>query len=234
MKYFTDQGLSDADSAEDAEVSVERLEQQLAAAQDRLREISKTGTANEIAEIQISIGGILVDLQRADEGFEISRQAFDNFSQVKYWDGAVQACDVMFQAEHSDSLIALGQGVWLAVTFPVDAELTVNMLHHIVEETPDDSDGAAVAAATANYIVDLRCKDKQHENLSFFTNNLMATVSRRHSEVDSQDKFDFWMSKLELSEPSKFLPRLRNIVDVMVQDNWWVDRDEIWASLPDN
>lgn len=234
MKYFTDQGQADADSAEDAEVSVERLEQQLAAAQDRLRELVEKGSAREIAELQISIGGTLVDLQRGEQGFEISRQAFDNFCQEKFWDGAVQACDVMFQADQSESLAALGQGVWLAVTFPVDAELTVNMLHHIVEETPDDSDGGAVAAASAHYIVDLRCKDKQHENLSFFTNNLLATVSRRHSEVDNQEKFDFWMSKLELNEPEKFLPRLRNIVDVMVQDEWWVDREAIWSALPDN
>ena len=104
MKNFTDQGQLDADSAEDVEVSVERLEQQLVAAQDRLRELASNASAREIAELQISIGGTLVDLQRGEEGFEISRQAFDNFCQEKLWDGAVQACDVMFQADQSESL----------------------------------------------------------------------------------------------------------------------------------
>jgi hypothetical protein len=41
------------------------------------------------------------------------------------------------------------------------------------------------------------------------------------------------VEKLELNEPEKFLPRLRNVIDVLVQENWWVDRDAIWASLPD-
>jgi hypothetical protein len=150
------------------------------------------------------------------------------------WDGAVQCCEVMFHAEQPElSLAALGNGVWLAVTFPVDPELTVNMLSHIVEETPDDSDGAAVAAATAYYIVDIRTEGKQRDNLSFYTNQVLGAVARRHSGVESQAQFEFWVSKLELDDPAKFLPRLRNVVDVLVQDNWWVDRDAIWASLPD-
>lgn len=225
--------MLDADSGEDAVIPVERLEQQLAAAQDRLREITDTSTLRQKAELQVSIAGTLADLQRGAEAFPIGREAFDNFAAEEYWDGAVQACDVMFQADQAESLSALGQGVWLAVTFPVDPELTVNMLHHIVEETPDDSDGAAVAAATAHYVVDMRAKDKQHNNLSFFTNNLLGTVARRHSEVDNQEKFDYWISKLELNDPALFLPRLRNVVDVMVQEDWWVDREAIWASIPD-
>ena len=45
---------------------------------------------------------------------------------------------------------------WLAVPFPeVDPELTVALLQHVVEETPDDSDGGPLAATVAQYIVDL-------------------------------------------------------------------------------
>jgi len=234
MKFLDkDSPMLDADSAEDAVVSVERLEQQLAAAQDRLREIVDIGTPQQKAELQVSIAGTLVDLQRGIEAFQISREAFDNFVTEEFWDGAVQACDVMFQADQAESLSALGQGVWLAVTFPVDPELTVNMLHRIVEETPDDSDGAAVAAATAHYVVDMRTTGKQRDNLSFFANNLLGTVARRHSAVDNQERFDYWISKLELNDPALFLPRLRRVVDVMVQADWWVDREAIWASLPD-
>ena len=118
------------------------------------------------------------------------------------------------------------------MTFPVDPELTVNMLNHIVEETPNDSDGAAVAAVTAHYVVDLRTQGKQKDNLEFFTNNLLASVARRHSQVENQAQFDFWFNKLELNDPQLFLPRLRNVVDVMVQEDWWIDREALSATLP--
>ena len=107
------------------------------------------------------------------------------------------------------------------------------MLQHIIDETPADSDGAAVAAAVAHYVVELRAEGKQRDNLTLFTNHMLGTVARRHSEVEKQEQFDYWMEKMELNDPAKFLPRLRNVVDVMVQSDWWLDRDAIWASLPD-
>jgi len=140
----------------------------------------------------------------------------------------------MFLSEQPESLAALGQGIWLAVTFPMDPELTVAMLQHVVDETPPDSDGAAVAATVAHYIVDLRAEGRVREDLMFYTNQLLATVARRHSEVKDQGGFSQWFKKLELEDPAKFLPRLRNVVDVLVQDEWWIDRDAIQAKLPVN
>ena len=50
----------------------------------------------------------------------------------------------------------------------------------------------------------------------------------------SQEAFDLWMERLELKEPDRFLPRLRNVVDVLVQDDWWFDRETLQAKLPVN
>ena len=234
MKYLDDDiGMRDADSGEEAEVSMAQLQQELDAAQQEILELPAGYEPVQKAEIQNRIGELLVDMHRGEEAFDVAREAFDVFVAAEQWEGAVQACNIMFLADQPDSLPALGQGVWLAVTFPIDAELSVALLQHIIEETPKDSDGAAVAAVTACYVVDLRSEGKQRDNLSLFTNHMLGTVARRHSDVTKQEQFDYWMEKMELNDPAKFLPRLRNVVDVLVQENWWVDREAIWASLPD-
>ncbi|MCI0505672.1 MAG: hypothetical protein L0Z73_06125 [Gammaproteobacteria bacterium] len=234
MKYISDSsGLMDADSGEDAEISLDKIRQQLAAALEELKALPEHAHPLQRIELQIKIAGSLVDLQRGGEAFAIAREAFDACAAHEYWEDAVKACNAMFLADQPESLAALGQGVWLSVTFPIDPELTVLMLNHIVDETPDDSDGAAIAAVTAKYVVDMRTQGKQHNDLSFYVNNLIATVARRHSKVESQAQFDYWFNKLELNESAKFLPRLRNVVDVLVQEDWWLDRDAIWAKLPD-
>ena len=237
MKFLdSNNGLIDADSADDANMSLEKLKAQLAELLQQIKLLPE-GESRENslkrAQLQMQSGSILVDLERGEEAFELAREAFDIYASLAEWDGAVQCCDVMFQADQPESLVALGQGVWLAVTFPINPDLTVNMLNHIVDETPADSDGAAVAAAVAKYVVDMRAEGKSHDNLAFFTNNMLGSVARRHSDVNTQEQFDYWVEKLELNDPAKFLPRLRNVVDVMVQEDWWVDRDAIWASLPD-
>ncbi|NOX42383.1 MAG: hypothetical protein GXP19_01430 [Gammaproteobacteria bacterium] len=226
------EGLADADSADDAVTSTRLLEQKILAYEDQLNALPADVNAVEKGDIQIKMGAALADLERGEEAFAVAREAFDSLVKAEEWEEAVHACKIMFLADQELSLAALGQGVWLSVTFPINPELTVAMLEHIVDETPEESDGAAIAAAVAHYIADSRAEGKVHEELTFFTNNLFATVARRHSGVNSQEKFSFWVDKLELNDPEKFLPRLRNVVDVMVQDDWWVDREAIWAKLP--
>ncbi len=234
MKYLDEgAGMRDADSGDEEVVSEEKLQQELAEAQRELIELPAGHAPLQKAEIQNRIAEILIDLRQTEAAFDTAREAFDTFVAAEQWEGAVQACNIMFMADQPRSLAALGQGVWLAVTFPIDPELSVALLQHIIDETPADSDGAAVAAAVAHYVVDLRAEGKQRDNLMLFTNHMMGTVARRHSDVQKQEQFDFWMEKLELTDPARFLPRLRNIVDVLVQEDWWIDREAIWATLPD-
>jgi hypothetical protein len=234
MKYLDEKmGMRDADSGDEAGVSVPQLEIDLAAARQERVELPVGYTPAQRAAVLMRIAEVLVDLSRGEEAFETAREAFDIFNAEQNWESAAAACNAMFLADQSYSLPALGQGVWLAVTFPIDVELSVALLQHIIDETPTDSDGAAVAAVVARYLVDLRSEGKQRDNLMLFTNHMLGTVARRHSEVDKQEQFDYWLEKMELKDPEKFLPRLRNVVDVLVQDDWWVDRDAIWAALPD-
>jgi hypothetical protein len=91
-----------------------------------------------------------------------------------------------------------------------------------------------VAATTAMFVADLRTTGNQRDNLMFFTSQILGNVARRHSGVQTQVEFDRWMDRLELREPEKFLVRLRNVVDVLVQDDWWFDRNALQAKLPSN
>jgi len=212
MKYLDeDIGMRDADSGDDAGVSIPQLENELAAARQELTELPTGYKPVERAVVLMRIAELLVDLSRGEEAFETAREAFDIFVEEKNWESAAATCNVMFLADQSYSLAALGQGVWLAVTFPIDVELSVALLQHIIDETPTDSDGAAVAAVVARYLVDLRAEGKMRDNLMLFTSHMLGTVARRHSEVEKQEQFDFWLEKMELTKPEKIIKRLRNI-----------------------
>ena len=217
------------------EESTALLQSQVNALLDRIRELPPDHDPQERAQMLLDTARNLILLEEGAQAWAPAREAFDIYVAAQNWEKAVECCDALYLSGHSDALIALGQGVWLAVTFPVNPELSVALLEHVVDDTPDDSDGAAVAAITAHYVADVRSNtDQQRENLTFFTGQLLAKVARRHSEIDSQTKFDWWLNKLELNDPVLFLPRLRNVVDVLVQDQWWIDRDAIRASLPVN
>jgi len=107
-------------------------------------------------------------------------------------------------------------------------------MKNLIDDTPDKSDGAAVAAVTAHYIADLRLTDEKRESLMFLTTNMIAQVAERHSNVKDQNQLNFWMDKLELNDPSIFLPKLAQVIDAIVAENWWFDKDDLRAKLPVN
>ena len=201
---------------------------------DKLQQLGALAGASSLqrARLQLDIAEILNPLERKKEAWDIARDAFIAAMQQESWQDAVEACDVLYQAEQADSIAVLGMGIWLAVTFPVDPEVTAAMLIHLVDETPNDADGAAVAAITARYVVDLRAADDQHENLGFLVNNLIAMVAQRHSNVQDQGALDRWLDRLQLRDPQVFLPRLAQVLDAIVGDRWWFDRDELRRRLP--
>jgi hypothetical protein len=233
LKYIKeDPGVGNADDSTDARESTGMLERLVADLRGQLEALSPGAEALRRADLELQLGRALVRLEKGPEAWEAARKAFDLYLDEQAWEGAAQACDILFLAEQPQSLAALGQGIWLAVTYPVDPELSVALLQHVVEETPPDSDGAAVAAVTAYYLVDLRARDPQREHLLLYANQVLATVARRHSGVDGQQAFNRWIGDMELNDPALFLPRLRNVVDVLVQDDWWFDREALQAALP--
>ena len=224
--------MAEAECSNDAIQSSELLTQKLAEHEDVL--LSAQGL--ERLKPLLDSGYILLDLvDRNKDAWNVGKEAFEIAIANENWLSAVEACDIIYQSEQDDAVLALAHGIWLGVTYPVDPELSVAMLQHLVDETPPDSDGAAVAAATATYIVSLRAEGKQRDELSFFTNQLMGSVARRHTNgaCDNQELFDIWVDRLELNDPSKFLPRLSKIIDVLVPEGqWWFDRDALREKIP--
>ena len=198
----------------------------------QLSRLPESASALERAGMQLEIARALQTLGRGAEAWPVGRLALDAYLAAQAWEEVADACDILYQAEQPGSLAALGHGIWVGVTFPIDPEISVHLLSHVVDDTPDDADGAAVAAATAAFVADLRAPEgPDRDRLVFFANQLLGRVARRHGKVENRAQFEAWVRRLELDEPDKFLVRLRNVVDVLVQDDWWLDRDAIQASL---
>jgi len=214
------------------ETDPQSLEKQLSLYQQHLGELPATATEIDRARVQLDIAETQLALGHKEQAWSTAREALMVFINTEQWQEAVESYNVLFQTEQPASLAALGQGVWLAITFPIQPDTTIAMLQHIVEETPDDSDGAAIAAITAHYIADIRAVEDKHHSLTFLTQNIIGQVAKRHSNVSTQAELGAWMDKLHLKEPGEFLPRMATVIDVLVQDEWWFDRDELRNKLP--
>lgn len=231
MKYLKTNEVFDADCAEDANKSTVVLADRLKALADVIAAADQPDS-DVVLKAMIESAYTLLDLKDETKAWDMARKAFDLATAKEQWTFAVEACDAMSQTDHVESTIAIAHGIWLSVTYPVDPELTVAMLQHLIDNTPDDSDGAAIAAAMAKYVVDLRAEGQARENLQFFTGQMLGQVARRHSNVEEQDIFDFWIETNKLDDPALIAERLGKVVDVLAGESWWVDRETLRAALP--
>jgi len=202
--------------------------------QKELADLADSAPELERYNIRLDITSAQLALEKKTEAWNEARACFDFFVAHSEWQKAVEACDVMFQCESDDSIIALANGLWLAVTFPINPGTTIAMLQHVIDETPDNSDGAAVAAITAHYIADIRAEGEKSESLKFLATQMIAAVAKRHSQVDDQEMLEFWIERMELKDPAIFLPKLAKVLDIIANDQWWYDRDQLRKQIPDN
>ena len=200
----------------------------------QLAGVGTDATGTERTLIELEIADRLARLGQGAEAQQLARRVFDLFLAEHDWNHLAECCDVLFRADQPDALVALGHGIWISVTFPVDPVITVVMMQHLVDSSPTDSNAAAVAATVAHYIAAIRGGDgKDGEDLIDFTEQLLLLVAGNQG-ISGQEDFGGWMFHNGLKEPQEFIPRLGEAVENLVQGDWWLVRDELRQHIPDD
>ena len=218
----------------DQSASVKEIQQALSEARKRLKAMPDDSNPVDRARALLDVAEPMIGLGQTADAWIHAREAFSVFVDYEHWQDAVETVDILYQCGHQDSIVALGHGIWLGVTYPVKAQSTVTLLNYVIDETPDESDGAAVVAMAAHYIAGLRTEGEEKDSLTFLTTQMIARVAKRHRGIEDQETLNAWIEMYQLNDIPELLKRLGVIVDVMVGDKWWFDRDELRARLPVN
>jgi hypothetical protein len=228
-KYLNKEQIFDAEDGEDLYANETQLVARLAFfEQQRTEQTPKTPVEERINTL-LEIARIQVERYQGSDAWDKAMAAFELARENELWELAAEACDVLFLSEGPEALKALGHALWLSITFPIDAEITVAMLQHLVEESPKGADTKAYAAAVAHYIVSIR--RGADDDLTFFASQMIASVADEHSHVSDQSTFDLWRKTLQLDKPEVFLAKISSAIEQLVGEHWWINREAIRAKL---
>jgi len=211
----------------------EQWQTELVSYRQQLADLPADATALQRGAIQLEIGDRQARLGEGAEAWRTARPLVDLYLGEQDWPHLVEALEILFRADQSGSLVALGHGIWIAVTFPIDPVVTVVMMQHLVDASPTDSNTAAVAATVAHYIAAIRGEGGDGDDLTDFTEQLLLLVAGNQG-ITGQEPFAGWMHHNGLQEPAEFIPRLGEAVDNLVVGDWWFDRDDLRRLIPDD
>ena len=111
-----DPAIGDADSSEDARESRPLVERIVADTRLELDRLTPGRDPLRRGELLLQLGRALLRLEEMPQAWAAAREAFDIYAADRSWEGAVHACDILFLSDQPQSLPALGQGLWHAVT----------------------------------------------------------------------------------------------------------------------
>lgn len=183
---------------------------------------------SERLDVQFELSQILLDLGEPEAAFATARETLDAGIQAERYETAASACQVMYLSEQPESTPALGHGLWLALACPMDPELTWQMLRHLVEETPSHSDGAAVAAMLAYFLMEKRAVGEERNRLIFLAQQQVAEVAERHRGITDEETIGVWVQMHDLDDVDVLLERMARILDA-ITPTWWFDREAVRA-----
>ena len=98
MKYLKNEFvLGDREGAEDGRPSIQHLEAKLLEIRTALEQVP-ADTAEQL-KLTLDSCYLLLDLERGDEAWNIAKDSFDTALTRQLWTQAVEACDIMYQAD---------------------------------------------------------------------------------------------------------------------------------------
>ena len=184
-------------------------------------------------DVLLSLSKVCSELDEGGDAWEAAHEAFDLCMAQEDWQGAARAGDALFLTNEPQALKGLAHAIWLAVTFPIEVKVSHDVLERLINEAAHD-DIAAVAAATAYYVAELRGGDDEagkeaRDNAA----RIISNVAWSHGGVKDQEAFDIWFRIHNLDDPETFLPLLAESLDKMADGDWWYDRDALRARIPE-
>ena len=90
-----------------------QLEGHLTELGEKLSQLPEQAPALERGELLLEIARTHQVLDRGEQAWPLARTAFELFSGEQAWEHAADACDVLYQSNQPDSLVALANGIWL-------------------------------------------------------------------------------------------------------------------------
>jgi len=165
----------------EAHESKEFLKAELDKKQLQLAQLTLESDPLERAHLQFDIAEIMLDSGGSgmpEAAWGLAKESFKIYMEADDYEAAVNCCDLLYRADLPGSVVALANGMWLAVTYPIDPEISIVMMHNLIDDTPAKSDGAAVAAVTAHYIADLRLEGEKRDSVMFLTMNSLVTYDQ--------------------------------------------------------
>ncbi|MBF0628741.1 MAG: hypothetical protein HQL91_11055 [Magnetococcales bacterium] len=170
-------------------------------------------------------------LSPAEEWNE-DRVAIDRLSRQGNWPEVLTILKRL-STKHKNKEIykALAQRIWVGLKTDAPAIEVVQSLFHLLNTLGPSHDLAPYICALAHLLAKHRTPDHEDRDLAIGQSQQMFSLVCDTYNVIGEEAFQIWVEAKGLDNPDGYIPSILKGLEMMVGDDWWIDRDGLQREL---
>lgn len=126
---------------------------------------------------------------------------------------------------------ALAQRIWVGLKTEAPAIEVVQSLFHLLNTLGPRHELAGAICALAHLIAKHRTPDHEDHDLAIGQSQQMFSLVCDTFNVIGEEAFQIWVQAKRLDDPDAYIPAILKGLEMMVGDEWWIDREGLQKEL---
>ncbi|MBF0583137.1 MAG: hypothetical protein HQL80_02745 [Magnetococcales bacterium] len=164
----------------------------------------------------------------SEEEWRLNKAAVGRFSRNGQWKEALELLTALSKKQKSHEIYkALAMRVWIALKTDAAVTDVVLALFHLLNTLGPQHEVAGPIAALAHLMAKHRTPDHPDRALAQGQSQQMFSLVMDSVGIVGDDAFKKWVAQNRLDDPEYYVPIVLNCLEVMVGDEWWIDREAL-------
>ncbi|NGZ06702.1 MAG: hypothetical protein G8237_10130 [Magnetococcales bacterium] len=160
------------------------------------------------------------------------RIALDQLSREGQWPEVLTILKrLSTKHKNKDIYKALAQRIWVGLKTEAPAIEVVQALFHLLNTLGPRHELAPAICALAHLLAKHRTPDHEDRDLAIGQSQQMFSLVCDTLKVIGEEAFQIWVKAMHLDDPDHYIPTILKGLEMMVGDEWWIDRDQLQRSL---
>ena len=166
-----------------------------------------------------------------EEEWRLNKAAVARFSRNGHWREALDLLTNLSKKQKTHEIYkALAQRVWVALKSDVAGTDVVLALFHLLNTLGPKHEIAGPVAALAHLMAKHRTPDHPDQALAQAQAQQMFSLVLDAAGIVGEEAFGKWVAHNRLDDPSHYVPIVLNCLEIMVGDDWWIDKEMLQRS----
>lgn len=193
---------------------------------------SKAAVTIPVAGLKTNKSAIAVDV---NDTWQEKRQELSGYNHARDWVGALTVLtELSTKKQYPDVRKALAQRIWVGLKSDAPAIHVVTALRELVMILGVKHELAGPLAALAHLMAKHRTPDHPDSELAMVQSQQLFHYICEPNGVKGEVAFNKWVEDNNLNNPDHYIPLVTAGLEIMVLDDWWIDRDALQQELIDS